>query len=229
MMGIVCFFIHQTSIAQTASIDGTVKNEDGEPMPGMTLTLRGMATTITKGAIANKQGKFRLTEVPLGTYTLTASGLGFKEQTREVSVNASLETSVDFVFTQASVAVNVSYIKSLYNEDLLEHRNANAFAPDSAGRPIPNLVLMRVFQRKRTFVNDNLSTFFTINLATGPLDHKIVVGLFATETAVGWCAFRGCGLPQCHEHGNNCHLQSCPAKPIFAGCTRSPRTECAKF
>jgi iron complex outermembrane receptor protein len=95
-----------------------------------------------------------------------------------------------------NVAVNVSYIKSLYNEDLLEHRNANAFAPDSAGRPIPNLVLMRVFQRKRTFVNDNLSTFFTINLTTGPLDHKIVVGYdyLQQELPLGGALFEAAGF-----------------------------------
>ena len=96
----------------------------------------------------------------------------------------------------SDVAVNVSYIKSLYNEDLLEHRNANAFAPDSAGRPIPNLVLMRVFQRKRTFVNDNLSTFFTINLATGLLDHKIVVGYdyLQQELPLGGALFEAAGF-----------------------------------
>lgn len=101
------------------------------------------------------------------------------------------------------VAVNVSYIKSLYNEDLLEHRNANAFAPDSAGRPTPNLVLMRVFQRRRTFVNDNLSAFFTINAVTGPLEHKIVVGYdyLQQELPLGGALFEAAGFRNAANNG----------------------------
>lgn len=103
----------------------------------------------------------------------------------------------------SDVAVNVSYIKSLYNEDLLEHRNANAFAPDSLGRPIPNLVLMRVFQRKRTFVNDNLSTFFTVNATTGPLEHKIVVGYdyLQQELPLGGALFEAAGFRNAANNG----------------------------
>lgn len=96
----------------------------------------------------------------------------------------------------SKVALNMSYIKVMYSEDLLEHRNANAFAPDSAGKVIPNLVLMRVFQRKRNFYNDNLSTFLNIEAETGEIKHKIVVGydFIQQELPLGGALFEAAGF-----------------------------------
>lgn len=96
----------------------------------------------------------------------------------------------------SKVALNVSYIKVMYSEDLLEHRNANAFAPDSTGNTIPNLVLMRVFQRKRNFYNDNLSTFFNIETETAEIKHKVVVGydFIQQELPLGGALFEAAGF-----------------------------------
>lgn len=102
-----------------------------------------------------------------------------------------------------NVAVNVSYIKVMYSEDLLEHRNANAFAPDSAGRAIPNLVLMRVFQRKRSFYNDNLSAFANIEAVTGAFKHKIVAGYdyIQQELPLGGALFEAAGFRNASNTG----------------------------
>jgi iron complex outermembrane receptor protein len=88
---------HSTLFAQNGSITGSVRDENS-PLGGIKLNLRN---TIL-GAITDKQGKFTIPNITPGTYTLTASGLGFKTQTLEVIVNAGSEVNVAFAFTQAN-------------------------------------------------------------------------------------------------------------------------------
>jgi iron complex outermembrane receptor protein len=90
---------------------------------------------------------------------------------RDLSLNASLTHK----FTDW-LSFNASYLKYAWSEDLLEHRNARDFARDSAGGQLPNLVQMQVFQRVQKTFTDNLTTYLAGNLATGPVQHKLLVG-----------------------------------------------------
>jgi len=90
---------------------------------------------------------------------------------RDLSLNASLTHK----FTDW-LSFNASYLKYAWNEDLLEHRNARNFAVDSAGKQIPNLVQMQVFERLQKTYTDNLTTYLVGNLETGPVQHKILLG-----------------------------------------------------
>ncbi|MES2268552.1 MAG: TonB-dependent receptor [Bacteroidota bacterium] len=74
------------------------------------------------------------------------------------------------------LSFNAGYSKTGYQEDLYEHRSANAYAKDKLGKDIPNLVAMQIFQRKRKRYIDNFSGYFNYNEKTGPIEHKIVLG-----------------------------------------------------
>lgn len=76
----------------------------------------------------------------------------------------------------SKLSFNAGYSKTGYQEDLYEHRSANAYAKDKLGNDIPNLVAMQIFQRKRKRYIDNFSGYFNYNEKTGPIEHKIVVG-----------------------------------------------------
>jgi iron complex outermembrane receptor protein len=71
---------------------------------------------------------------------------------------------------------SASYLKTGYDEDLYEHRSANAYAVDGAGKTIDNLVAMQIFTRKRKRYIDNLSGYLNYNGNSGPIEHKIVAG-----------------------------------------------------
>lgn len=75
-----------------------------------------------------------------------------------------------------NVSFNASYMKYLFEEDLVEHRTSNQFAIDGNGDPIPTLMGMQVIQRQREFIADNVSTYFVLDANTGPLTHKVVAG-----------------------------------------------------
>lgn len=75
-----------------------------------------------------------------------------------------------------NLSFSASYIRTGYNEDLLEHRGANKYAVDGAGVSIPTEIEMQVFMRKRKRYIDNISSFFVYKTQTGILDHNLVFG-----------------------------------------------------
>lgn len=74
------------------------------------------------------------------------------------------------------ISFNASYMKFLYDEDLLEHRTSNRYAVDADGAEIPTLMEMQTIRRKRKNYNDNITLYLVNDFATGPLVHKLLVG-----------------------------------------------------
>jgi len=74
------------------------------------------------------------------------------------------------------ISFNASYMKFLYDEDLLEHRTSNRYAVDADGAQIPTLMEMQTIRRKRKNYNDNITLYLVNDFNTGPLIHKLLVG-----------------------------------------------------
>lgn len=74
------------------------------------------------------------------------------------------------------IAFNASYLKSMYDEDLLEHRTSNRYAVDVNGVQNPSLMEMQTIRRLRKNYIDNLTTYFNFTVNTGPFEHRILVG-----------------------------------------------------
>ncbi|WP_306354030.1 TonB-dependent receptor [Flavobacterium sp. '19STA2R22 D10 B1'] len=84
-------------------------------------------------------------------------------------------TSLNHQFNE-KLSFSASYIRTGYNEDLLEHRGANKYAVNGSGANIPTAIEMQLFQRKRKRYIDNFSSFFVYKTKTGELDHNLVIG-----------------------------------------------------
>jgi iron complex outermembrane receptor protein len=117
------------------------------------------------GAIA---GKTDLNSTPI-TFNMGSSNDHFNSQDLTIMGNFS-HTFSD------KVGFNIAYMKQTWNEDLLEHRTTNAFGVDENNNPIPTLAGMRVVQRQQQWNTDNFSAYFNVQVATGVLDHKVVIG-----------------------------------------------------
>lgn len=74
------------------------------------------------------------------------------------------------------ISFNASYMKFLYDEDLLEHRTSNNYAVDEDGNQIPTLMEMQTIRRKRRNYNDNITLYFVGDFETGRLKHKLLAG-----------------------------------------------------
>ena len=82
----------------TASIAGTVRDESGAALPGVTVTAIQTATGLTRTALSGETGDFTLQSLPVGLYRLEFALQGFRTvvQTGMVlQVNASPDHQCD--------------------------------------------------------------------------------------------------------------------------------------
>lgn len=78
-----------TAFAQSGTITGTITDaETGEPLLGAYVFIE----SLQKGAGVNLDGEYTLSNVPTGTYTLTANFIGYKTFSSEVEVGTGTVT-----------------------------------------------------------------------------------------------------------------------------------------
>ena len=81
------------STAQSGKITGRVVDTAGEPMVGVNVVIAGLL----RGSPTDLEGRFFILNVAPGTYSLTASYVGYRSVTQsEVIVNINRTTTVDF-------------------------------------------------------------------------------------------------------------------------------------
>lgn len=94
-------------LAQTATgvIVGTVVDQGGGALPGVTITLSNPSTGYTRVAVSNEAGYFRLNAVLAGTYVVKAELSGFATVATEgVVVNVASQRTLNVTLRQAQVA-----------------------------------------------------------------------------------------------------------------------------
>jgi hypothetical protein len=98
---VLCFgiILVQPVMAQTttASIEGTVKDPQGNLVAGAQITAKSEALGIERSTTSDEQGFYRLTALPAGTYSLAAAHTGFATQTFptvELTVNRTIRLEI---------------------------------------------------------------------------------------------------------------------------------------
>lgn len=125
--------------------------------------------------------------------TPTSFAIG-KENDFLNELNLYLTTSIQRKITK-HITFNASYMKYMYDEDLLEHRTSNAYAVDADGITVPTLMAMRTGRRHQKMYNDNLSLYVVSDFKTGPLEHKLLTGYdyLQNESPVGNSSYNARG------------------------------------
>src|SRR5687768_18487650 len=75
---------------QTGVVTGTVTDGDGV-IPGVTVTAIDADTSVTRTAVSNEQGVFRLLSMPSGRYTIRVEIEGFKQKIGRASCRERVE------------------------------------------------------------------------------------------------------------------------------------------
>ena len=66
----------------TGSVSGIVRNDQGEPLSGITVVANNLSTHLTAGTMTDTTGLFHFPKLPVsGKYSFTFSGVGFESQT----------------------------------------------------------------------------------------------------------------------------------------------------
>ena len=72
----------QSAFAQNAQITGSVKDSSGAIIPGATVTARNVDTGLTRTAVTEATGDYRLPSLPPGRYSVATELSGFSTETR---------------------------------------------------------------------------------------------------------------------------------------------------
>ena len=97
-------------------IEGTVKDPDGAPLPGVSVTVRNQATGVARDTQTDEEGRFRAPLLPVGIYEVTASLEGFTTaklqnlvlnigQTLDVEATLRVSASEEIVVTAEAPVV----------------------------------------------------------------------------------------------------------------------------
>lgn len=97
------------STAINGTIEGTVKDEQGSVLPGVTVTVTNIDTGDTRSVITNESGLYRAPLLSLGTYRVVAELQGFKkfEQTG-VSLRAGQTAVIDVPLSVGALAETIT-------------------------------------------------------------------------------------------------------------------------
>jgi hypothetical protein len=91
-------FVSLTAFAQkiTGDISGTVTDSTGAVLPNVTLTILNTDTGISRTATTSNSGNYRVPDLAIGSYKITAKAQGFKTIIQTVTVQAGGVSHADF-------------------------------------------------------------------------------------------------------------------------------------
>ena len=72
----------------TGDIAGEVTDSTGAVLPNVTVTAVNTGTNFSRSGVTSDTGAFRIPELPIGTYKVTASAEGFKSAVQTGIVQA---------------------------------------------------------------------------------------------------------------------------------------------
>ncbi len=126
------------SAATTGAIEGTVLDESGGVLPGVSVALRNTATNYETTVTTGPNGRFRGLLLPLGPYRISATMQGFAKIVRE-GVNISVGQSVNLIITMQLATKAEEIVVTAENPVVETTRPEGATRIDSlALKEIPN-------------------------------------------------------------------------------------------
>jgi hypothetical protein len=99
----------QPALAQNAQVTGTVKDQTGGVLPGVTATARNQDTGLMRTTVSNPGGEYRLPALPPGTYAIAVELQGFTSETQRDLVLVIGQTAiVNFTLKPESLAETIT-------------------------------------------------------------------------------------------------------------------------
>jgi hypothetical protein len=122
----------------TGAIEGTVRDAENAPLPGVSVTLTSPNLMGTRSAMTDPSGQFRFPALPPGTYTLKAEMQGFRTVVREaIRLTTTTRLNVDIVLPQSTVAEEVTVLGEAPTVDVKSTESASVTLSNEILRNIP--------------------------------------------------------------------------------------------
>jgi hypothetical protein len=123
---------------ETGAIMGAVMDEQGDPLPGVTVTVSSPNLMGTRTAVTGADGAYRFPALPPGDYTVKAELDGFKAALREnIQLTTTTRLTVDITMQQAAVSEEVTVVAQAPTVDLKSTETASVTLSSEILRNIP--------------------------------------------------------------------------------------------
>jgi outer membrane receptor protein involved in Fe transport len=126
---------------QTGSIRGIIVDQNGEPLPGATVTLKGPALMGTRTYVSTEAGDYRFPAVPPGrNYTMLVEMPGFQNAERAgIIVSVGMTITIDFQLMQEVQAEEITVTGTTPTIDIKNTKHSVIYSSDM----ITNIPLAR--------------------------------------------------------------------------------------
>ena len=95
--------------ANAADLQGQVKDASGALVPNATVTARSLATNLSRNAVTNDQGYYRIVALPPGDYEVTVEAANFKKAVlTKVTLTVGQAADVDVVLELGQITESVT-------------------------------------------------------------------------------------------------------------------------
>ncbi|MBC6605930.1 TonB-dependent receptor [Hymenobacter sp. BT188] len=109
---LVCLAVAPTLAQDVAGrVSGQIRDASGQPLPGATVVLQPSG----KNTATDAQGQFELTGVPAGTYTLTATFLGYRAATQTVTLDGTQAVVMNATLAADALNLNDVVVTGTFN------------------------------------------------------------------------------------------------------------------
>src|SRR6266849_1735829 len=104
LLAFVTFLILFSTSAFAATVTGTVKGPDGTPFEGAFVQTVNAKTKISVSVLSDKQGRYRVENLPAGEYQVRVRAVGFTTDPHSaVTLTADQNISFEFALKQGTV------------------------------------------------------------------------------------------------------------------------------
>src|SRR6185369_2542695 len=94
---VVFLFLAATALAQsTATLQGTVRDQKGDVVPGAKVTARNVGTAIERTTQTDSEGNYQLAALPVGNYAVDVEMQGFKRLLNNLTIEVGRTVVRDF-------------------------------------------------------------------------------------------------------------------------------------
>lgn len=123
---------------ETGAIVGTVNDEEGSPLPGVTVTLSSPKIMGDRTAITDADGQYRFPALPPGVYSVKAELQGFNTVVREnIRLHTTIRLTADITMKIATVEEEITVIAESPTVDVKTSETASVTLSDEILRNMP--------------------------------------------------------------------------------------------
>ncbi len=99
---------HASGQTALATARGTVSDEQGGVLPGVTVTVRHVETNVSRATVTTDAGKYFVPNLPPGTYDVMAELQGFTTAKRTAVLRVGQEATIDITLGVGAIAESVT-------------------------------------------------------------------------------------------------------------------------